>query len=280
MSDDKERDKLRKKEEKELRDSQDKVKSILASSYVQINENAKLIKRYTPVVGVGAFICTGCIIDSAKNIIGVENPDILGIPAHNNDSEELTDIAFGCLIKIIEASKPTTKFFIVNPENLQENKAEGVLFLGVLLSDMKDEETRTEFFERVKHELMNLGLMKNKLDEDMTEEEIQHHEDFFKIDYLVDVCINFTEQANEDEMDDLDIGFDEGFDAGSDEYHYRMQVALYKMYKGKKVRNLYKFLDDLHNTLFGLDEDEFKRYSKAFQKYIKKEKKKEIEGDE
>lgn len=276
MSADKERDKLRKKEEKELRDSQKETQSLLASSYVKIDENKKLIKRYTPVVGVGSFICSSCIIDDAKNIIGIENPEILEVKTHEEDNEEINDIAFGALIKIINQKNLGVNFFIVNADNLQENKNPGVLFLGVTLSEMKAEETKAEFFERVRQMFITLGITKDKSEE---ETEDNHHETY-PVNYLIDVCINYTEQEHEDDIDDHEIGFDEGFGEGIDEYYFRTQVALYKMYKNKKLKNLYSFLDDLHNTLHGMDGDEFKRYVKAFNKYIKKEKKKEIEGDD
>lgn len=280
MDDKEKRDFLRKQEEKELRDIQkDASKSPMISAYQEIDDDVKLVKRYTPIVGVGSFICTGCIIDSAKNIIGIENPEILQINTHEDESEEMVGQAFACLVKIIEAKKPLVKMFIVDPQHLQENKAEGVLFLGVTLSEMKEDETRANFFERVKQEFMSLGLMKDKVDEDMTEEDNLHYQESFTVNYLTDVCVNYTEQTNKDDIDDHEIGYDEGRSDGIDEHYYMIQLALYKMFKGKKIKSLSVFLDELHNTIEGMDSNDMTRYGKAYQKWLKKEKKREIEGD-
>lgn len=276
MSDNKERDKLRKKEEKELRESES---TLINSDIFGFDKNKKYVKRYVPINAVGSFFCTGCIIDSAKNIIGLQNPEILEINSHQ-DGADFLNTAFGCLMKIIQAKKPTLKLLIINPLSLQTNNIDGVLFLGVDASEMNDEESKKEFFDRVKQEFMSLGLMKDKLDEDMTEEDKQHYQEYFDVDYLNDVCINYTEQVDEDDIDDHDIGYEEGFGDGFDVRYYKIQVALYKMFKNKRLKNFYQFMDDLHNTMVGMDLKQFNRYEKAFQKYLKKEQKKEIEGDE
>ena len=84
-----------------------------------------------------------------------------------------------------------------------------------------------------------------------------------------------SEKENEDDVDDIDIGYGYGITDGIDENYTMIKVALYKMFKKGKINNLDFMLDEIHNTIEGMDNADFKIWVKNFKKYIKNKRKEE-----
>jgi len=242
----------------------------------------QLTKRQTPLTAIGTFVCCHCIIESAKNIIGLDFPEILQLETHGEkDDEEYTEVAIKCLSQIVVNNKLETSLFVIDSRVLLNHNLPGTLFIGSKIESMGEDETKKQFIERIKNELISLDLMKNKVDEDMTDDDNEHYNNMFDINLLSDIIVVFTEKENEDDVDDLDIGFEEGMMEGIENQYYLIQVALYKMSKKKKIKDLDYILEEIHNTIKGMDSADFKLWSNNYKKYCKKKLKKEqnIEGD-
>ena len=69
--------------------------------------------------------------------------------------------------------------------------------------------------------------------------------------------------------------------AGMERNYILIQIALYKMFKKKKLKDLDFILDEINNTIGGMSESDLKVWTKNFKKYLDKKNKKEqnIEGD-
>lgn len=241
-----------------------------------------LIKRYTPLSAIGTFFCSHCIVDSAKNILAMEKPELMQVATHDKKkSEDLNVLALQCMAEILAKYQLNTSLFALDAMFLLNHSIPGTIFVGARTDTIGDTETKMDFFERIKNEIVRLELMKNKVDEDMSEGEVEHYHEMFEMQYLSDIVVTLSQRLDEDDVDDLDIGYEKGMMDGMDGKYYTVQVALYKMFKKKKIKDLDFILEEIHNTIHGMDGNDFKIWSKNFKKYTSKKLKKEqnIEGD-
>ena len=242
----------------------------------------QLTKRYRPFHAIGSFMCSHCIIESAKNIIGMEFPEILQMTTHKEGNDEfISELAIKCMIKIIVKKELSNSLFPIDGKLFLVNNFPGTVFIGASTETIADDETKSDFFERIKKEIMSLELMKDKVDDDMSEEDHQHYGELFDIKLLSDIVVLFTKKEDENDVDDIDIGYEEGMNAGMERNYILIQIALYKMFKKKKLKDLDFILDEINNTIGGMSESDLKVWTKNFKKYLDKKNKKEqnIEGD-
>ncbi len=175
--------------------------------------NFKMIKdvtkRYLPVHGIGTFICANCIVESSKNFILDEFPEVIGIETHKEEANENTpymaDIALKCLIFMAKKFPPTVNMFFLDAEDLLNNSTPGTIFIGCSFDDMNNEESKPEFFQRVKNEILAMNIMRDKQDEDMDDEEKEHYKEMLEIGTLMDTYVAFSEKEDENDVDDHDI---------------------------------------------------------------------------
>lgn len=240
-----------------------------------------LTKRYMPLSAIGTFFCSHCIVDSAKNVLAMDFPELLQVATHGKNSDDLNQLALKCLSEILVKKKLNGSLFAIDSTFLMNHNFSGTIFVGAKTDTITETETKNDFFERIKKEIVELELLKTKVDEDMSEDEVEHYHSMFVIQYLSDIIVMLTKKEDDNDVDDLDIGYEEGMQDGMDGKYYSVQVALYKMYKKKKIKNLDFILEEIHNTLQGMDMNDFKLWSRNFRKYTSKKLRKEqnIEGE-
>ncbi len=242
----------------------------------------KLTKRYAPFNAIGSFVCSHCVIESAKNIIGMDFPEIFQVETHKNATDEtINALAMKCIMNIIAKNKLGNSLFGIDGKLFMTNNYPGTLFVGANIESIGDNETKIEFFERIKTEIVSLELLKTKVDDDMTEDDVQHYNEMFEVKLLSDIVVMYTKKESEEDVDDMDIGYETGMFDGVEENYHLIRVALYKMAKKRKIKNLDYILDEIQNTIGGMDEHDLKVWSKNFKKYMDKKTKKEqnIEGE-
>jgi hypothetical protein len=245
----------------------------------------ELIKRYIPVSGIGTFMCCECIIEAAKNFVLDEFPEVIGIETHSDqttyNSDQLTEIALKCLIILSKKFPPNITMFFLNGDTLQNTNTPGTIFIGCSHDDMKPDETKIDFIERVRTEIIALNVMRDKDDSDMDDIEKEHYKETFEIGSLLDISVAFDEKEDEEEQDDLDIGYANGISDGIEQQYYLVQVALYIMFKKKKIKDLDFMLEEIHNTISGMMGEDLKIWEKNFKKWTisNKKKKSHLEDD-
>lgn len=247
----------------------------------------ELVKRYIPVAGIGTFLCVHCIVEAAKSFVLDEFPEIMQIETHLEDEEyddvnEMTQLAMRCMLILAKKFLPSDNIMFIDAGQLINNKHPGAIFIGRNYEDMDFQETKINFIERTKKDLMNFQVFNNNNENENkdnltkeTPEDIAEHEhelDQLEIGPLVDVCITFSEKEDEDDMDDYDHGREAGIEEGIDANYERVQVALYKMFKNKKIKNLDFLIDEIHDTICGMNGDDFEIWQKNYGKYMNKRK--------
>lgn len=244
------------------------------------------VKRYEPIHGVGTFVCSDCVVDTCKNYVLEDFPEITQINTHDEseiNESEMNQVALKSLIILIKKFPPKLPLFILDAMHLLNNSSPSSLFIGTTFDSMELDETKKDFFERIGNDLINLNLFneEEKNRDNLSKEELGNHKHIdLEIEVLNDVYTIFTEKQNENDVDDLDIGFDEGLEAGMKSHYSQVLVALYKMYKKKKIKDLDNFIDELKNTICGMSSEEFDIWEKKFIAYEKKRKEKIELGDE
>lgn len=243
-----------------------------------------LVKRYSPIHMFGTSICSDCLIESAKNMIGLENPEILQIETHSKteeyDLEERDNIALKCLKQIMEKNK--INLSVLLPSDMMFNYSHGSIFFGRNVSEIEKNQTIENFAEKISSEIKSLNLFKEAKEKIMEDVDDEHEVvDEINIIGLQDIMIFYDKRKHAEDVDDEDIGMENGFNFGMENGFLLAKVALYKMHK-KKI--LPKNFDEMIEILDGMkmnlhvNSEEFKIWVEKFKKYL--DKKKKIEDNE
>ncbi len=273
----------------------DEPKSVAINSKTPIHQHyddddeedgIDMVKRYVPVAAIGSFLCSHCIVEAAKNYVLSEFPEISYVETHLDDEDydderEMTQIAMKCLTILVKKFTPQDNIFFLDANQLVNNTHRGTIFIGRNFEEMTFEESKIDFIERTKMDLMNLQVFNKKEEknkdnlttnkETLEPEEHAHEiDDELEIGSLTDVYTIFTEKANEDDKDDYDRGHEAGLGDGIDSNYEWVKVALYKMFKMKKIKNLDFLIEEINNTIMGMGVDEFNVWKIGFLKYTLK----------
>lgn len=235
-------------------------------------ELKEMVKRQVPFVAMGGSICSYCIIEKSKNIIGLEMPDILTLPDHEKlremlDEEKADELAVECLSTIAKkVDLDDDNLTYCKISQLENQRTYGSLFVGILLQKIRPDETLTQLKERVVENYHKMGLL-DDISEDS--EEIKLNADNVAI--LDDIFFFYTEKEDEDDMDDFDEGSDAGYETGSAIEHFLAKLAIYRCLKNRKYKEIDTFLEDFDAAMenFKADDNFLNKWTKKYQDEIK-----------
>lgn len=225
-----------------------------------------MVKRVIPFAAVGGLVCSYCIIEKSKNLVGLELPDILTLPNHDEmlsmmEVEQADDLAFSCLEAIVKKNgiKENEATFC-RASNLQNNNSPGSIFIGLLIKHIALDETMSEFRTRVKDLYEKLGMSEADI------ETIERNQENVKeLTFVEDLFFFYTNREDETDTDDFDSGIDAGYEEGALLERILARIAIYRILKNKKARDIDLFLEDFNSILENLKSD-----NKFLQKWTKK----------
>lgn len=242
------------------------------------NLEKQMVKRQIPFTAMGGSICSYCIIEKSKNIIGLEMPDILTLPEHDEMREILEDhqadeLAFACIKTIAEKiGLNDDEITFCRLSSLENQKSFGSIFVGLLIQKMKPDENMAKFRSRIIENFQKMGLIGAELDGSVNtwENEDKPLNNSTDIVLFEDIYFFYTEKEHDDDLDDYDEGNEDGFENGSTVEHFLARLAIYRCLKNRKIKEMDAFLEDFDAAMenFKADSNFLKRWTKKYKEDI------------
>ena len=239
-------------------------------------EKSDLVKRSVPVCVGGFFVSSLDVIESCKDLLVTDVPELLQINTDKETEEgEFSNIAMQCLGKLVEKNKLKDIVIYYDTNDFNISKMENFILIGVPIYLMTDDETKSEFLDRCKELISKLNINFNEI----VTMRLQNEEKSERMDVAIicDVYSYMDDRVDDNDLDDIDVGYDNGFSEGIDVLYERMQVVLFKMFSKKRlpVENFYDFVDDLHNISSGFSNKDYEKWREKYGEFIEKGEKEE-----
>lgn len=247
------------------------------------------IKKYRVISGEFALICSDCIIERAKEVIGFKYPELIQMQTHSESEEDADEneifmrdqLAHFCLKEMMgddPVYKNLTHGMTYTFEEL--NLGAGFIFLGANYSEMMPEETLADFRARTFEAISKLGVAIQSYKGSAPEEtfEASDHVTFNK---LVDVIHYFVSPHGSEDKDDFDRGEASGKETGFISGALLTRVAMSKLVT-KKAVNIDCPLEDLIEEIISLSQrylSSTKTYKKDLAKYLEFIKEKDVDDE-
>ena len=244
-----------------------------------------IVKRKLPISIGGAFISSIDIIETCKDLLLSEMPELLQVDLSVGNEGQFDELACECIWKLIKKNDMENKIVVYDTFDLMMVDMPNFLLIGLPVVAMQNDETKVSFLERVRETILKLNIRMKHFAlfnpeahlESETEQEPEL--DMF---FVTDIFNYVEERISEDDVDDLDIGYNRGFEAGTNKIYESIQVSLFKLWAKKRlpVENFYEFMDDLNSTIKGFNEADYNRYKKKYDMYLDKYDKENEENGE
>jgi hypothetical protein len=231
-----------------------------------------LVKRKIPIIVGGTFVSSLDIIETSKDLLIAEMPELLQIDVHSGNDGEFDSLALECLWHLFKKSDMVNVLVAYDTYDLQMCDMPNFILVGMPIMVMQPDETKITFLEKVKENIFKLNInFKHIAVYNQPDEEDEEDGPPLEMIFVNDI-FNFTEEReDESDVDDLDIGYEKGFEAGTNSLYEGSQIALFKLWSKKRlpVDNFYEFMDDLNSTIKGFNDSDYKRYKKKYDDYLK-----------
>ncbi|MEK6879372.1 MAG: hypothetical protein AABY22_07190, partial [Nanoarchaeota archaeon] len=119
-----------------------------------------LVKRRIPICMAGTFICNVDIIESCKDLLVVEKPELLHLDLSQVDFD-LSDLALECMNLLINKNSFEQILKCYDGKSLDVVHTHDVVFVGANIIQMDNKENRLDFMTRIANMLYSLGIKLN-----------------------------------------------------------------------------------------------------------------------
>jgi hypothetical protein len=236
----------------------------------------ELVKRQVPLTAMGGAVCSYCIIEKSKNIIGLEMPDILTLPEHDKmvdllEDHQADELAFKCIETIAKkVGLDEENLTYCRLSSLENQKTFGSLFIGLMVQKMKPDENLSQFRDRIIENYQKMGLIDVEFDSIADPENPSLSRDA-QIGLFSDIFFFYSEKQHEDDRDDFDEGSDAGFETGCTMEHFLAKLAIYRCLKNRKIKEIDTFLEDFDSAMenFKVDNGFLAKWTKKYNQEIK-----------
>lgn len=250
------------------------------------NNLENFIRRQVPINFGGMFIPSTVIIDSARDLLFLEEPELMQLNLQEEVEEDFwDDLALDCINKIIKKSEHNKVLQAFNTKSFNDVYHPGSIFVGSSILTMKNDETKDMFLMRVLGYIKSLNI---KLDGKKILDTISSDSDTITEDldfnaeepsYVTMVIISeiytfYSPPTFDGETDEIREAFlagsSDGVKIALDEANDLVNIALYKLYVRKKfTKNFLSFLDDFRGTITSLsNEPERELWEQRFNKFV------------
>lgn len=261
-----------------------------ADDYMKKQAEGK-VKHHSSLSGVFCTICSSCVLDRMKEVLGIQYPELLQVRCHDFEDDGSFDENFiidrlaALSLKEVLVKEKSPLICGDNYEVQPVLDGAGAIFVGLEFKHMKPAETLTDFKIRAFRMLMELGLVfavdpygegVHKQVE-VPEEAVS---DIAVTTFIVRnvVKAEFLSPEFDGEEDDFDRGVREGTEDGFNAGAFTCRVALWnKFMKGQfAMKDGVKFsdlLEDLITQIERYDKSEktFKKDAETYIEFVKKE---------